>query len=90
MVRLGKSLFYQVIMNTEKRFLFLVLFVSVLLACKKKTSDKSIHFFSELIPGSKYHQKSYIDLLLLNGNAADYPFAKNYYVRIPKTELLKR
>lgn len=58
MVRLGKSLFYQVIMNTEKRFLFLVLFVSVLGACKKKTSDTSIHFFSELIPGSKYHQEN--------------------------------
>jgi hypothetical protein len=32
---------------------------------------------------------NYIDILLLNGNAADYPNATNYYVRIAKSELLK-
>lgn len=30
---------------------------------------------------------NYIDILLLNGNMADYPNATNYYVRIPKSQL---
>lgn len=34
-------------------------------------------------------QENFIDILLLNGNAADYPNATNYYVRIAKSELLK-
>jgi hypothetical protein len=31
---------------------------------------------------------NYIDILLLNGNMADYPNAANYYVRIPTSQLV--
>lgn len=34
-------------------------------------------------------EENFIDILVLNGNAADYPNATNYYVRIAKSELLK-
>jgi len=33
-------------------------------------------------------QENFLDILLLNGNATDYPNATNYYVRIAKSELL--
>ncbi|MFN4951666.1 MAG: hypothetical protein ACK5F0_08610 [Flavobacteriales bacterium] len=32
---------------------------------------------------------NYIDILLLNGNVAEYPNAANYYVRIPTSQLAK-
>lgn len=33
--------------------------------------------------------ENYVDLLLLNGNSSSYPNAKNYYIRIDKSEFLK-
>jgi hypothetical protein len=38
--------------------------------------------------GTSAHE-DFLDILLLNGNAADYPNATNYYIRIAKSELLK-
>jgi len=39
--------------------------------------------------GGTNSSESYIDILMLNGNSGDYPNAKNYYVRIAKSELSK-
>lgn len=39
--------------------------------------------------GGTSSSESYIDILMLNGNSSDYPNAKNYYVRIAKSELSK-
>lgn len=33
--------------------------------------------------------ENYVDILLLNGNGGDYPNAKNYYIRIEKSEFAK-
>ncbi|MDO9510508.1 MAG: hypothetical protein Q7J34_02005 [Bacteroidales bacterium] len=39
--------------------------------------------------GGTKTNENFIDILLLNGNSNDYPNAKNYYLRIEKSEFLK-
>ncbi|MFA5848669.1 MAG: hypothetical protein WC833_02210 [Bacteroidales bacterium] len=39
--------------------------------------------------GGTKSAENYVDILLLNGNRDDYPNAKNYYIRIAKSEFAK-
>jgi len=39
--------------------------------------------------GGTSSAENYVDILLLNGNSSNYPNAKNYYVRIAKSEFAK-
>lgn len=50
---------------------------------------KGIYLYVTAPRGGTRSSENYIDLLLLNGSSNDYPNAKNYYLRIEKSEFAK-
>ena len=50
---------------------------------------EGIYLYLAAPRGGTSASESYIDMLILCGSSSSYPNAKNYYVRIPKSELSK-